>query len=398
MVATFSDFLSNGLLDLTWWQTAVCAILLTHATIISVTIYLHRTEAHHALRLHPAVSHCFRFWLWMTTGIVTGQWAAVHRKHHAKCETSADPHSPQFRGLRHVLFEGAELYRLEVKNEETVRRFGRGTPADWIERNAYARYPNLGISLLLVIDVALFGLAGMSVWAVQMLWIPFFAGGVVNGAGHFWGYRNFHTPDASTNLGPIGILIGGEELHNNHHAFPTSAKLSRKWYEFDFGWVYICMLSAVGLAKVREIPPTPGRLVGKYTIDEATLLAVLGNRHEVVEACVRAISQALRQELVQTVQISKRDLILLTQRVEECFCACPHSPSRLARPELQSALEQDKTIRSYIELSQSFISLWERSNASREKLLQQLQTWCQRAERSGSQPLVEFSLRLRQYD
>ena len=243
------NFLANGLLNLRGWQMVLVTLLLTHVTIAAVTIFLHRAQAHRALDLHPAVSHFFRFWLWLTTGMQTRDWVAVHRKHHAKCETAEDPHSPQTRGLRTVLWTGAELYMAERLNTETLERYSRGTPDDWIERKLYARFVWHGCAVMLITDFLLFGVGGVAMWAVQMIWIPFFAAGVINGVGHFWGYRNYDSADASANISPLGLLIGGEELHNNHHTYPTSAKLSNKWFEFDIGWAYIRGLEILGLAQ-----------------------------------------------------------------------------------------------------------------------------------------------------
>jgi stearoyl-CoA desaturase (delta-9 desaturase) len=251
------DFVSNGLTRATGWQIVIYTLVMTHITIAAVTIYLHRAQAHRALELHAIPSHFFRFWLWMTTGMVTKQWAAIHRKHHAKCETEEDPHSPITRGISKVLLEGAELYRAESKNAQTMEKYGHGTPDDWLEHKLYSKYSALGISMMLIIDLALFGILGLSVWAVQMLWIPITAAGIINGIGHYWGYRNYDCNDAATNVFPLGILIGGEELHNNHHTFGTSAKLSSKWYEFDIGWMYIRILESCGLAKVKKIAPAP---------------------------------------------------------------------------------------------------------------------------------------------
>ncbi|MBU0837431.1 MAG: fatty acid desaturase, partial [Gammaproteobacteria bacterium] len=229
----------TGLLDLSVWQLIATTLLLTHVTIVSVTVYLHRYSAHRSLELNPALKHFFRFWLWLTTAMNTREWTAIHRKHHAKCETPDDPHSPVHKGLSTVLRKGAELYMEEGKNEETLRIYGKNCPDDWIERNLYSRFPNTGIVLMLLIDLALFGALGLTVWAVQMIWIPFWAAGVVNGLGHAVGYRNFECRDAATNLLPWGILIGGEELHNNHHTYPNSAKLSVRKWEFDMGWAWI---------------------------------------------------------------------------------------------------------------------------------------------------------------
>ena len=249
------NWLIHGMLDLSAWQILLATLVLTHITIASVTIYLHRYSAHRALDLHPLPAHFFRLWLWLTTGQVTKEWTAIHRKHHAKCEQAEDPHSPHVHGIKTVLLSGAELYRKESKNKETLERYGHGTPDDWIERNIYSRFSWQGVAIMLIIDVALFGVLGLTLWAVQMMWIPVTAAGIINGAGHFWGYRNFEAPDASTNLVPWGIIIGGEELHNNHHTYPTSAKLSVKPYEFDLGWAYIRILQALGLASVKKTPP-----------------------------------------------------------------------------------------------------------------------------------------------
>jgi len=343
------------------------------------------------------VSHGFRFWLWLTTGMVTGHWAAVHRKHHAKCETDEDPHSPQAHGIWKVLLGGAELYGVEAKNEETLRKFAHGTPNDWIERNLYAKYPNLGVSLLLVMDVALFGIVGVSVWAVQMMWIPFWAGGVVNGIGHFYGYRNFGTADASTNVIPFGILIGGEELHNNHHAYATSARLSNKWYEFDLGWMYIRILSALGLARIRKVAPTPHLVKGKTTLDDATLQAVLRNRHEVMASYARAAERAFRHEVARRESISRRERIRLIRSARSWFRNERAWSYRTSQPQSAAIDGRNPDLRPYVELREELLAIWERSNLSREQLLLQLQDWCRRAELSGSKAIQAFSLRLRQY-
>jgi stearoyl-CoA desaturase (delta-9 desaturase) len=362
-----------------------------------VTVYLHRCQAHRALDLHPVVSHFFRFWLWMTTGMLTGQWAAIHRKHHAKCETEEDPHSPQTRGIWKVLLQGAELYRSEAKNEETLRRFSHGTPNDWMERNVYTKYPILGVSLMMVLDVALFGLVGLTVWAVQMVWIPFWAAGVVNGLGHFWGYRNFNSSDASTNLFPLGILIGGEELHNNHHTFATSAKLSNKWYEFDIGWMYIRMMSAVGLAKVKKVAPTPRLTTGKLVPDHETLQAVLSNRYEVMARYAKAVKQAYAQELSHLKEVGAREKYQLMRGARKWFDKEEASLDEPQKRQLPQIFAENQKLRTFIELRNELAAIWERSSASREQLLAQLQDWCHRAEQSGIKALQEFSMRLRRY-
>ena len=390
-------FFSNGLLSLSWWQTLLVTLVLTHVTIISVTVYLHRCQAHRTLDLHPVVSHFFRFWLWMAPGIGTGPWTAVHRKHHAKCEMAEDPHSPQTFGIWKVVLKGSELYTAESRNEETLRRFGRGTPDDWIERNVYAKYPNLGISLLMVIDVALLGVVGVSVWAVQMMWIPFWAGGVVNGVGHFCGYRNFGTADASTNVIPFGILIGGEELHNNHHAYATSAKLSNRWYEVDIGWMYIRFLSAVGLAKIRKIAPTPRLVKGKVVLDNDTLQAVLRNRCEVMTSYAKAAERVYRQELEQGTRFGRREKFLRIRAFRNRFRQEKTGRGDACLPHLPGIDEDNPKLRTCMALRDDLSAIWDRSNASREQLLLQLQEWCRCAEQSGLSALEEFSSRLRQY-
>ncbi|KIG11131.1 fatty acid desaturase [Burkholderia sp. MR1] len=339
---------------------------MTHITIVSVTLYLHRCLAHRALDLHPAVRHFFRFWLWTTTGISGGSWAAVHRNHPAKCETADDPHSPQMRGVRKVVLEGAELYTAESLSEETLRRFGSGMPQDWLERNVYMRYPNLGVSLLMVIDVALFGVIGVSVWAVEMMWIPFWAGGVVDGFGHFLGYRNFDTDDASTNVIALGILIGGEELHNNHHAYPTSAKLSNKWYELDVGWMYICYLAAFKLATVRRVSLPPRMIAGKRAVDDATLQAILGHRHEVMASYLKSTEIICVQALARDRHLRRREKHLLRRGVRELLRQ--QTPPAWGKPPqlppFHGAWVDNSTLRTCIELRRELLVLWGHSSAS----------------------------------
>jgi stearoyl-CoA desaturase (delta-9 desaturase) len=374
--ATPLTFFSHGVLALPWWQILLTTLALTHVTIISVTVYLHRCQAHRALELHPAVSHFFRFWLWMTTGVTTGPWVAVHRKHHAKCETDADPHSPQIRGIWKVLLGGAELYRAEAKNEETLRKFGHGTPNDWLERNLYARYPDLGVSLLIVMDVALFGCIGVSVWAVQMIWIPFLAGGVVNGVGHFLGYRNFDSADASTNVFPFGILIGGEELHNNHHAYATSARLSNKWYEFDLGWAYICMLSALGLARIRKTSPTPRLVKGKCVLDDDTVQAIIRSRYEVMARYSETAERAYREELERSAHLSRRKRAAQMRAVRKGLRTAHPVRSARYQQRFREIVESSQKLRTYVDLRDELMAIWERSTRSSEQLLSQLQEWC----------------------
>lgn len=304
------NWLAHGLLNLNWWQTVLVTLAMTHVTIVSVTVFLHRHQAHRALNLHPVASHFFRFWLWLTTGQVTREWAAIHRKHHARCEQAEDPHSPHVHGIRKVLFQGAELYRAESKNLETLARFGHGTPDDWIERKVYTGLSWMGIALMLVIDLVLFGVAGLAVWAVQMAWIPVTAAGIINGAAHYWGYRNFEAPDASTNISPWGIVIGGEELHNNHHTYPTSAKLSVKPYEFDIGWMYIRLMQGVGLASVKKTPPKLAFGNIRPVADEKTLEVLIASRYEVMAGYARHMRTVLHDE-IEALKAHKLDTSVL---------------------------------------------------------------------------------------
>ncbi|MDY0012710.1 MAG: fatty acid desaturase [Rhodocyclaceae bacterium] len=382
-----------GFLDLPWWGYILVALGFTHVTIAAVTIFLHRHQAHRALELHPIPSHFFRFWLWLTTGMVTKQWAAIHRKHHAKCETAEDPHSPQTRGLRKVLWQGAELYRAEAANAETLARYGHGTPDDWLERHVFERN-TLGIALMLIIDVLLFGPVGLTIWAVQMAWIPFWAAGVVNGLGHYWGYRNFACADASTNLLPWGILIGGEELHNNHHSFATSAKLSARWYEFDIGWLYIRTLEILGLAKVRKVIPSPRFGEARKVVDLDMLQTIITHRYDVMTRYMRALKTLYREELAQLRQ-ARADFDVA--RLRHLVLSGEQELAEADRAERARILAEGSRLATVVTMREELAALWARSTVSKEQLLTQLHNWLERAEQSGIQQLQEFSNRLRRY-
>jgi len=381
-----------GVLDLSLWQVVLVTLVMTHITIAAVTIFLHRSQAHRALDLHPAVMHFFRFWLWLTTGMVTKEWVAVHRKHHGHCETPADPHSPQVFGLRRVFWQGVELYQAAASNRADIDRYGLGTPDDWLERNVYSRYSWQGCGLMLVLDVALFGVYGLTVWAVQMLWIPVLAAGVINGVGHFWGYRNFESADASTNVVPWGILIGGEELHNNHHAFPSSARLSARWWEFDLGWFYIRLLSAVGLAKVKKLAPQPRYIEGKAIVDLDTLKAVIvGRMHVIRRFSNEVLHPVTREELCR----SERHCRRMARRATRLLA---RESSRLddgARQRLEQILQQSQQLRVVYQFRERLRQIWERKAPSQEDLLKLLQDWCHQAEATGIHALERFSRNLR---
>ena len=383
-----------GILDLPWWGYLAVLAVFTQLTIFSVTLYLHRCQAHRALELHPIVSHFFRFWLWLTTGMVTKEWAAIHRKHHAKVETHEDPHSPVTRGIKKVFFEGAELYRAESKIKETMERYGEGTPDDWIERHVYSRHSVMGVVLMFIINVSLFGLIGVSMWAMQMAWIPLMAAGVVNGIGHYWGYRNFESKDASRNILPWGFIIGGEELHNNHHAYATSAKFSAKWYEFDIGWGVIQLLSVFGLAKAKRVIPKPKMLSDKTSIDSDTLKALITYRFEVMSRYTRdVVMPALREERKRAgaagTTLLRRAKTALVR--EEFIMQAPQSAL------LAKILENFQSLKVVYQFRMKLQAIWSRSTASQKELLDALHEWCQQAEATGSETLKRFAARLKTY-
>ena len=383
----------SGLFDLPWWGLLLATLGITHITIAAVTIFLHRHQAHRSLDLGPIPSHFFRLWLWLTTGMVTKEWVAIHRKHHAKCETAEDPHSPQQLGLPRVLFGGVFLYMKESSNAQTMVQYGKGTPDDWLERNVYARSPVLGIMLTLAIDVALFGvLPGAVIWGVQMIWIPFWAAGVINGVGHFVGYRSFACEDASTNLIPWGIFIGGEELHNNHHAYATSAKLSNKWYEFDIGWMYIRIMEIVGMAQVKKVAPRRRLVAARSEVDEHTLHAVITHRYDVLSKYLKSLRRIATEECDELkMSASENRTFKRLLRLDKGDMSDANRAKLATFVDRSDRLSRAHAMRAELEL------LWVRSSATTEQLVQQLQQWIHSAEQSGILQLEEFSQRLRRY-
>ena len=387
------DWLAYGLWSLSWWQMVIFTLAVTHITIASVTIYLHRHQAHRAMVLHPAVAHFFRFWLWLTTGQITKEWVAIHRKHHAKCETKEDPHSPHAHGIETVFWKGAELYRAESKNTDTLVKFGHGTPSDWVEHNVYSRFTWQGVALMMIIDLASFGVAGLTVWAVQMAWIPVTAAGVINGIGHYWGYRNFEAPDASTNITPWGILIGGEELHNNHHTYPTSAKFSVKKYEFDMGWVYISIMQKLGLAKVKKTPPKLQRGTFEALATENTLEVLIANRYEVMANYAREMRRACKAELA-VLKAKRADMTTLLAAKRWLHRDADKVPAT-ALPHIELARAEHPILDKMVAMREELRQLWLNTSMSREHLTAELAAWCHRAEASGIAELQEFSVMLR---
>ena len=394
---TVVNLLAHGLLGASWWQMVLAALVMTHITIAGVTIFLHRSQAHRALELHPIMSHFFRLWLWLTTGMVTKEWVAIHRKHHAKCETEEDPHSPVTRGIDTVFWKGSELYRAEAKNQETLAKYGHNTPDDWIERHLYTPYSWQGVALMMIVNVALFGAAGVTIWAVQMIWIPITAAGIINGIGHYWGYRNFEAADASTNISPWGIIIGGEELHNNHHTYPTSAKLSVKPYEFDIGWLYIRIMETVGLATVRKTPPQLRLGAIKPVADNKTLEALIANRYEVMARYAKAVRQAVGSELERLkAQGGQGSARLAQMRLARQWLHrdADKIPQKI-KPELERAVGQSPALAKFMTMREELRQLWTRTNVSAEQLVVDLQAWCKRAEDSGIASLQDFARNLR---
>ena len=395
------DFLmsaTSGLIDLPWWGYVLVLLGTTHITIATVTIFLHRSQAHRGIDLHPVVSHFFRAWLWLTTGMVTKEWVAIHRKHHAKCDTVDDPHSPVHHGHWGVLRFGVDMYRKESKNLDTLERYGYGTPDDWVERNVYSKYTWQGMGVSLFIFFALFGFAGLSMWCVQLIWIPVTAAGIINGTGHHWGYRNYLTEDASTNIVPWGIIIGGEELHNNHHAFGASARFSHRWYEFDIGWIYISALSALGLAKVRKVAPALKLRTIEGDVDE-TLQAIITHRYRVMQDYARLVRRTAKVEFAALKSRAEKGEIELPnfKQLLKDFRADAATLADAQRARLADAFAHSEALKKLYQMRQDLTALWGRSTESKDQLAVRWQAWRKNAEGSGIAPLMAFSNRLARF-
>ena len=392
MTDALLELARHGLLDLPWWGVLLTALAMTQLTVAAVTLYLHRDQTHRGIDLHPAVRHAFRAWLWLSTGIVTKEWVAIHRKHHAKCETAEDPHSPVVYGIKRVLLEGRELYVAEAGNPETLEKYGRGTPDDWLERNVYSCRTYLGIYSMLAIDLLLFGAIGITIFAAQMMTIPVLAAGVINGLGHWTGYRTFECKDASRNVVPWGLVAGGEELHNNHHAFPSSAKFALRPFEFDIGWAYIRGLAALGLCRVRRIAPHPER-VARPTLDLDAVRAVLINRmHVLRDYTLDVVVPTWRLEAA-----ALRDRMLAARRNRRLLTREPSLLAPAERAEVTAMLERSAQLRTVYEFRQRLTALWEARAASNERLVQEFREWCRAAEATRIEALAEFAERLRGY-
>ncbi len=388
------DLVSHGIVNFSVVEIVVATLVMTHITIVSVTVYLHRHSAHRALDLHPALAHFFRFWLWMTTGMGTLEWTAIHRKHHARCETEEDPHSPVIMGIGEIFWRGVEAYRVEAANEETLKRYGQGCPDDWIERNVYSRYTFGGIVTMFIIDVVLFGALGITVWAIQMAWIPVTAAGIINGIGHWWGYRNFECHDAARNIMPWGIIIGGEELHNNHHTYPNSAKLSAKWYELDIGWMYIRLFEILGLASVRSRGPVVERVPGKDLLDKDAALALLNDRFQVMARYSKEVVRPVfAQELDKADQATRK----LFKRARRVLCRDAGLVDECGEQRIAAAVEESANIRVIYDLQLQLRAIWAKRGGNMDEVIAELAEWCRQAEASGMQTLRDFSETLKSY-
>ncbi|MEQ8859249.1 MAG: fatty acid desaturase [Pseudomonadales bacterium] len=385
--------MSHGLWQLSALQLVLLTLALTHVTMISVTVYLHRHSAHRAVELHPVLKHFFRFWLWLTTGMNTKEWTAIHRKHHATCETEEDPHSPQVQGIKKIFWEGAEVYRAAA-TDETLSRYGSGTPEDWVERNVYSRFTIGGVAAMLIIDVALFGVLGLTVWAVQMVWTPVFAAGVINGVGHYWGYRNFECHDAARNILPWGIVIAGEELHNNHHTYPNSAKLSQKPWEFDIGWMYIRLFEMLGLAKARSTGPVVEKVPGKQVLDTDTAWAVLNDRFRVMAKYAEDVVAPLVEQELTRAGNARRSVVRAAKRV---LCRDDSLVDAAGQNRISEILDTSQKLQTIYEFKQRLQGVWSKRSAGADELLGELKAWCRDAEATGIQALRDFVAEIRQY-
>ena len=388
------DWLSTGLWDLSAWGIVAYMAVMTHITIVTVTVYLHRHSAHRAVDLHPLLQHFFRFWSWMTTGMITKEWTAIHRKHHVACETEEDPHSPVIQGLSKILWQGADVYREASAKPEIMERYGSGCPEDWLENNLYGRFNYIGVAILLIINVVLFGAIGLTLWAIQMIWIPFFGAGVINGIGHVWGYRNYECPDAATNIVPWGIFIGGEELHNNHHTYPNSAKFSQKWWEFDLGWMWLRIFQTFGLAQPKSTGPIVAKVPGKTTLDMDTAWAVLNDRFRLMAKYQNDVVKPLIKLEYDKADHATRDLL---RRARTILCREDSLVDAAGREKITKIVESSRDIQVIYEMRMRLQEIWAKRGGNAEELLNALVQWCRDAEATGMQTLRDFVSELKSY-
>ena len=388
------DIAINGLIDFTWVGYLVYTLVVTHISIVAITLYLHRGICHSAIEIKPALSHFFRFWLWLTTSMRTADWVAVHRKHHAKCETIDDPHSPAYYGIETVLLRGADLYHEEKNNPETLEKYSQNCPTDWIEKKVYTGRNNIGILLLFILNIVLFGVVGIIIWTIQMAWTPIFAAGGINGAGHYWGYRNYDTSDDSTNMGPIGILIGGEELHNNHHAFPTAAKFSLKPWEFDIGWMYIKLFSLLGQVKVKRLATKTIINIPKESLDSETGYAILKSKLTVITNYTKVVLSPLMKH-----ESSKAtgDLKKLLDRSKSSLVREPHRITNQETSSLDLIFNKCSSLKVAYDLKNKLFNILHSRNLQHDKFLDTINEWCEEAKSAGIESLADFSSSLKGY-
>jgi stearoyl-CoA desaturase (delta-9 desaturase) len=394
MFDTLISFASRGLTQASWGTWIAYLLVVTQLTILTMTLYLHRAQSHRGVDFHPVLAHFFRFWSWFATGINTKEYVAIHRKHHAKCETAEDPHSPQIAGINKVLWDGVDLYRKASLNRADMDKYGIGTPDDWIERKLYTPYSILGVALLLVVDMLLFGVVGVAIWAIQMIWIPFWAAGVVNGLGHWWGYRNFETADTATNLTPWGIWLGGEELHNNHHAFPSSSKFALRKFEFDMGWAVIRLCQMLRLAKVLRVAPSLDIRPNVSLPDTDTVKAVLAHRFHVMSDYFRGvIAPTLREEASN----AGAGIKALPRKLRRALGNGGRWLDASSRERLTAFTDKHSQLRTVCEFRARLAALTERNGRNAEGMLNGLKEWCHEAEATGIRTLTEFAARLKGY-
>jgi stearoyl-CoA desaturase (delta-9 desaturase) len=381
-----------GAIRLPWWGYAAFTFAMVQLMFLGVTLYLHRDQSHGGLVLHPMLRHFFRFWLWFCSSTVTREWVAVHRRHHAYADLPGDPHSPVVFGLRRVLMQGYELYAAAARDPKILENYGRGTPDDWLEHNLYSRFPKVGISLFVVLQLLMFGVPAIAMLGVQLIAQPLFAAGVINGLGHRVGYRSFEMPTAATNIVPWGVLIAGEELHNNHHAFPSSPRFAVQGWEIDLGWLFICLFRALGLARVRCLAPRPHIVCDRAEIDADTAQALFTNRMHVLRdyrrRVIRPVFRALRKQQSPAVLAPRSPRLLVRH---------PKLLDERARQQLRELLERYEVLRTVIEFRDRLQQLWDETAASHGRALEQLRELCAQAEGSRILALRKFALRLRTY-
>jgi stearoyl-CoA desaturase (delta-9 desaturase) len=381
-----------GAFRLPWWGYAAFTFAMVELMFLGVTLYLHRDQSHGGLVLHPVLRHFFRFWLWFCSGTVTREWVAVHRRHHTFADRPGDPHSPVVFGLKRVVLEGYELYIAAARDPKILANYGRGTPDDWLERRLYSRFPKLGISLFVLLQLVAFGVPAITMLAVQLIAQPFFAAGIINGLGHRIGYRSFEMPTAATNIVPWGVLIGGEELHNNHHAFPSSPRFAVQWWEIDMGWLFICVFRAFGLARVGSLAPTPNIVRDRADINADTVRALFTNRMHVLRDYRRRVIRPVFRELTKQENASVH-----ARGSAQLLVRHPKLLDERARQQLRELLDRYEVLRTVIEFRDRMQQLWDETSTSHGRALEQLRDLCTQAEGSSLLALRRFALTLRTY-